>query len=410
MKSNKARGSVKFILPLVLGLVLVLSIPLFAGEKEEEEKEKPARALAIYPEYTGVVIPKEKEVRMDLIISNDGKSDESVFVKIIEKPKGWKAKIKTYDYEVTGVHVEEDDTRTLTFKAEPPKDVKPGKYLFKFLAESADGVLRHENQVEVIVKSKSEKGEKEEEEDIVLTTSYPVLQGPSDAKFEFSLDIENKMDKEATFNLSAKGPKDWIINFKPAYEEKYISSIRLKDLQSKSVAVEVDPPNYAEAGKYPIEVVVSSEGRKAEAKLTVVLTGKYKLDAGTATGLLSLTAQRGRPSRVALYVKNSGTAKNHDITFMSFHPENWKVEFKPEKIDFIEPGEIKQVEVVITPDEEALVGDYSVSVNIKGEKASDDVELRVTVKASPVWGWVGIGIILFVIAGLCALFVLLGRR
>jgi hypothetical protein len=34
---------------------------------------------------------------------------------------------------------------------------------------------------------------------------------------------------------------------------------------------------------------------------------------------------------------------------MSFKPENWKVEFKPEKIDQIEPNGLKQVEMIVTP-------------------------------------------------------------
>jgi uncharacterized membrane protein len=36
--------------------------------------------------------------------------------------------------------------------------------------------------------------------------------------------------------------------------------------------------------------------------------------------------------------------------------------------------------------------------------------MRVTVKASTAWGWIGIAIIVVVIAGLSALFIWLGRR
>ena len=35
-----------------------------------------------------------------------------------------------------------------------------------------------------------------------------------------------------------------------------------------------------------------------------------------------------------------------NISFSSFKPENWKVEFKPEKIDALEPNALKQVEVL----------------------------------------------------------------
>ena len=237
-----------------------------------------------------------------------------------------------------------------------------------------------------------------------------MIRGPSDATFEFSVDVNSKLDKDAVFDLFAQGPKDWDINFKPAYETKYISSLRLKGNQNQSIAVEVKPAMAAEAGEYPINVRVSSGDAKGEAQLAVILTGTYGLEVGTPDGLLSLDARQGKPANMSFYVKNSGSAANHDIKFMSFKPENWKVEFKPEKIDSIDAGDLKQVELIITPFEDALVGDYSVSVNVEGEKASKIIEFRTTVKASAVWGWIGIGIIVVVIGGLLGLFRWLGRR
>jgi uncharacterized membrane protein len=237
-----------------------------------------------------------------------------------------------------------------------------------------------------------------------------VLRGPSDANFEFSLEVDSKLDEDAVFDLMAQGPKGWEINFKPAYESKYISSLRIKSKQSSTVAVEVKPETGAQAGEYPINVRVSSGDANAEAKLTVILTGTYGLEVGTASGLLSLDARAGKPANVSFYVKNTGSAVNQDIKFMTFKPENWKVEFKPEKIDAIEPGDLKQVEMTITPYEDALVGDYSVGVKVDGEKASKTIEFRTTVKASAAWGWIGIGIIVVVIIGLFGLFRWLGRR
>jgi uncharacterized membrane protein len=123
-----------------------------------------------------------------------------------------------------------------------------------------------------------------------------------------------------------------------------------------------------------------------------------------------LTTEKGKTGNLSIYVKNTGSAPASDIEFLSVKPENWKVDFTPEKIESIEPGDLKQLEVKITPAQEALVGDYSVGLTAKGEKGSDNLELRVTVKASAAWGWVGIGIIVLVILGLFALFVTFGRR
>jgi uncharacterized membrane protein len=145
-------------------------------------------------------------------------------------------------------------------------------------------------------------------------------------------------------------------------------------------------------------------------KLTVVLTGNYRLDAGTPNGILSLEAYAGKPVTFSLFVKNTGSAVNRNVSFSSFKPENWETTFKPEKIDALAPGEMKQVEVTIKPGPQSLVGDYSVGVMTNGEKSDKTVEMRVTVKASSAWGWIGIGLILLVIAGLSFLFIKMGRR
>ncbi|PKN23799.1 MAG: hypothetical protein CVU64_23590, partial [Deltaproteobacteria bacterium HGW-Deltaproteobacteria-21] len=207
-----------------------------------------------------------------------------------------------------------------------------------------------------------------------------------------------------------QGPENWEINFKPTYEDKYFSSLRIKAGSSQTVAVAVKPYLLSEPGKYTIKVKVNSELAKNEAELQIVLTGTYKIDMGTPTGLLSLNAVRGKEANISFYVKNTGSAPQNNVRFVSFKPENWKVEFKPEKLDALPPGDLQQVELTVTPSDQALVGDYSVAVSAEGEKANKNMELRVTVKASTAWGWVGIGIIVVVLAGLVGLFMSFGRR
>ncbi|MEJ2222022.1 MAG: NEW3 domain-containing protein [Desulfobacterales bacterium] len=394
---------------LIISLAMVILMMISASAIAQTEREKlPARAISMAVEYTGVEIAKDDDASMDVIFHNKGRRDENVEVWVAEKPKGWKTRIKTYRYTVTGIHVPSNKDKTLTFEADPQEGIKPGEYQFRINARTSDGKFRMSQTV--TVKVSADEGKSKEPKGVKLTTSYPVIRGPSDATFEFSLEVDSKLDEDAVFDLLAQGPQGWDINFKPAYETKYISSLRIKSKQSTSVAVEVKPPMGAEAGEYPFNVRVSSGDANAEANLTVILTGTYGLEVGTPSGLLSLEARGGRPANMSFYVKNTGSATNENIKFMTFKPENWKVEFKPEKIDAIAAGDLKQVELIITPYEDALIGDYSVGVNVEGEKASKTIEFRTTVKASAAWGWIGIGIIVVVIGGLFGLFRWLGRR
>jgi len=399
------RTSTLWILFVIVTLALGTAVLTAAAEQQDKKDTRPERGLSVAFEYPGVVINEGDDASVDLILTNKGRRDETVSFTITRSPEGWESRVKTYSFGITGIFVPEDEEKTVQFSAKPDKTTKPGTYAFKVSVRSTDGVLTASPTLSVTLTEKEkEKGE------IELTTSYPVLRGPNDAKFEFSLDVKNKIDKEALFNLTATAPKGWQINFKPPYEDKYISSLRLKDNESKSLNVEVTPERFTTAGEYRIPVKIAAGEAKAQAQLTVIITGTYTIETGTATGLLSLTTEKGKPGTMSVYIKNTGSAPASGIEFLSIKPENWKVDFDPETIAAIEPGDLKQVEVSITPAGEALVGDYAVGVNVKAEKSSDDLEFRVTVKASAAWGWIGIGIIILVILGLFALFVTFGRR
>jgi uncharacterized membrane protein len=398
------RGRISLFIFLV-SLIGCLIVPSFIFAQEEKKDLRPERGIAVYPEFSGVIVSKGEAVRMDLVLENKGRADETIDVKISTVPKGWKAQLKGGSYLITGMYVPNGKTKNLALNLEPDKTIGVGTYVFQFDAKTEDGKFTSTHKLTVDVQERIAGAD-----DIQITTSYPVLRGQTDARFEFSIEVMNKIESDRILNLAAIGPEKWEINFKPSYETKLISSLRIKGGQSQTVAVEVNPPKDVPPGEYPILVRISSGDKKAEVKLMVILTGIYKLDAGTPTGILSLEAMPGKPANMSIFVKNTGSAVNRNVNFSSFKPENWEVTFKPEKIDALEPNALKQVEVTIKPAQQALVGDYSVGIMVNGEKSDKTVEFRVTVKASTAWGWIGIGIIIFVIAGLSALFIWLGRR
>lgn len=396
-KQGRVLAPLFFLFTAVIWLMISFTNPAFG-----------ARRLSVSPEYTGISVAQGEEVSVDLIVSNQGTRDENVFLEITSVPEGWDATIKTFKYPVTGAFVRSDNTKTLTFEARPVGEVPPGEYDFTISWKTRDGVLGSKTGVRVKVtkevKEKATGG-------VEISTEYPVLRGPTDASFEFSLKVKNKLNKDGIFSLGSRAPENWEINFKPAYEEKLISSVRLKAGGSQSLGVEVKPDPTAKPGEYPIVIEVSSPEASGEAKLTVKLTGTRELKMGTADGLLSLDAVRGEKANLSFYVRNNGSATLNSLEFMSVKPKRWEVKFSPEKIGSLAPGEISQVEAEITPPDQALVGDYSVQLVTKaGKRLSKNLELRVTVRASAAWGWIGVGIIVLVVAGLVYLFIRLGRR
>jgi uncharacterized membrane protein len=389
------------VLPLFLSLLIFTGTALSATGNDT----RPDRGIAVYTDYSGISIATGEGVQMDLTLENKGKTDENIHVALAEIARGWKATLKGNRYQVTGMHVPAGKTKTLALNLEPGKGIGSGPYSFRFDARTADGKFVSSHTLAVDVQQR-----KAGKDDIRINAAYPVLRGQTDSRFEFSLDVLNKSELERSFNLTAAAPEGWEITFKPAYEQKQISTLRVKEGQSQTIAVEISPKPGTGAGEYPVNVRISAGDSSAEARLTVVLTGTYHLEAGTPNGILSLEASPGKTTTFSLFIKNSGSAPNRNIAFSSFKPENWETTFKPEKIDALAPGEMRQVEVTIKPGQQTLVGDYSVGIMTNGEKAEKTVEMRVTVKASAAWGWLGIGLIVLVIAGLGLLFMKMGRR
>jgi uncharacterized membrane protein len=406
---NWCSGRPGYFAGLLITLLVLVAPPaaLAADNGSAKRDDRPERGIAIYSDYSGVIVPVGEGVRMDLTVENKGKRDENIALKLTSVPKGWRASLKGGSFTVTGVSVPDGKTRTLAFSADPEKGLAPGTYTFDIQGVTADEKLTAAYTITVTTRERSRLGT----EDIQVTTSYPVLRGQTDATFEFSLDVANKSENDRTFNLAAQAPDKWEASFKPGYESKQISSIRIRGGASQTVAVSITPNREATAGEYPVLVRITAGDSKADVPLRVVLTGIYKLDAATPSGILSAEAVTGQPTAVSLVVKNTGSATNRNISLSAFKPENWKVEFKPEKIEALEPGAIKQVDATITPAATSLVGDYSVGLSADGERGSSKtVEMRVTVKAPTTWGWIGVGLIVLAIGGMGGLFVWLGRR
>jgi uncharacterized membrane protein len=147
MKSEKL-GKLFLIISLAMVTLMMISASSFA---QTERAKLPARAISMAAEYPGVEIAKDEDVSIDVIFHNKGRKHEDVEVWISEKPKGWKARIKTYRYTVTGVHVPSNEDKSLTFEADPEEGIKPGDYQFRINARTSDGKFRMSQAVTVKV-------------------------------------------------------------------------------------------------------------------------------------------------------------------------------------------------------------------------------------------------------------------
>lgn len=251
-------------------------------------------------------------------------------------------------------------------------------------------------------------------EKLGLETKFPVLSGKSGEGFEFEVELKYEGSKRRRFDLSTTVPPNWVAIVMSTYPEKKIEVIELDPIATYPEKVKVvfaplawKPP---QPGEYVVTLKAAAGDIKAAIDLKGKVTARYEFKMETETGRLNTNVEAGKDNHFSIRLKNPGTAAIEKISLSSSKPEGWSITFKPEKVDSLEPGIDQEVDVVINPPRRTIAGDYMVTLSGESQEVSGSLELRVTVLTPTIWGWVGILIVLVVIAGLAVLFRQLGRR
>jgi len=257
-------------------------------------------------------------------------------------------------------------------------------------------------------------------ETITLTATHTKLEGIAGTSFEFEVDLEYTGGTEArVFDLVANGPKDWTTYITPTYpKDKQILDVRLEPVlpyetrPATKILVYIAPPYWLlpEPGEYQITVGASSGEVTGTIDLTAVVTATYMMSLAPAEERYNTTATAGRDNYFSIEVLNNGSAAIDDITFSSSKPSGWTIEFSPDEIDTVAALTSQTIEVNIKPPAKTIAGDYQISLTATGKQISDDMDIRVSVETPTIWGWVGVAIIVLVVAGLVYIFMRFSRR
>ena len=256
-----------------------------------------------------------------------------------------------------------------------------------------------------------------EEAKVNIETKFPVVSGESGDSFEFEVEVEYTGGDRREFDLTTSVPSRWVAVPVSSYPEKQIAAVVLDQTAAPSYGAEKIKVRFApilghlpEPGDYVVTLEVSSGELKGTIDLTARVTAKYGLDLYTQTGRLNTDATAGKDNHVSILLINLGSAPIENITFSSTKPEGWSITYTPTKVDSLEPGLTQEVDVVVNPPRKTIAGDWPVTIKAESKQIRDELELRVTVLTPTIWGWVGIIIVLVVIAGVGVLFWRLGRR
>ena len=387
----------------------------FSGQSlAGEPAAAPARvSFNLIIPFKDLTVGQGQDATMDAEVVNRTKDPVEVSLLIEGTPADWEVNFNSRypSFPVRSVMVQGGDqtsnkSTTLELKAKIPEKAKPGNYSIKVTAKDMHGPTQYVETITYRVTTK-----KIETGGLKLSSQYPVLSTASGQTLKFTVDLKNETDKALPTSLIGQAPPGWSVRFKPQFGDQQIASIQLKENGSETLSVEIDTPLTAEAKEYPVTVEARAGALEASTSIKVSLKGTQDLKMGSLAGTLNASLTAGTKTPIDFVVGNAGTAPVRNLGFVTRKPnENWSVEFKPDKIDALGPGEVQQIKMEILAPERTIAGDYMLTLTANSAEVNKSVDFRVTVSTPTIWGWLGSGIVALVVLGLAVVFFRLGRR
>ncbi len=387
------RGSIVALLAVIVAFGIGTAVPA-----QETPSNTASAAVGLLSPYVGIAVEPGDTASFTLEVV--GPEEDEIQLSTEDVPDGWTAKIRGGGLSVDRVMIGDSLTHNLKLDIDVPPTAAEGTYRIGVLAEgvSSNDLLDFDITVAQAVGG-----------GVTLDTEFPALRGPSDVTFTFNLDLKNDTGDDIQFGLETQGPDGWQIDAKPSGQSR-ASTVTVTAGSSERITVEVDPPDFTPAGTYPVIVQASGGGQTASMELAVQVTGNFVMTLATPDERLNVDVQAGKTTELPLVVRNDGTAPLLGVTLSATPPRGWDVTFTPDGIDDIEPGATADVVATITPADDAIAGDYRLTVRAQVPETSDSIEVRATVKTSALWGLVGVGIILVALAAVALVFRRFGRR
>lgn len=378
-----------------IALLLITSMLLLAGgvspalaQEGQQDPPQTPPGLTVFTKYPAQEAAIGETVTFGLTVRN-GTAPDIVRLELQDLPDGWTASFRGGGRIIQSAYVEPQNDSSVDLRIEPLADVAAGTYKFTVLAQG-QGNERVTLPIELIVKEKLPPS-------LTLESDLPTLRGTPSTTFRFNASLKNTGDQDLSVNLVADAPKGLDVSFKLTGQD--VTSIPVGANETKRIDVEVKPFPDMPAGEYPVKVTAQGGDTQTELALTAVVTGQPELTVSAPDGRLSGQAYVGETTPLKLVVQNTGSASARNIQLTASQPAGWKVEFDPAQIAEVASGQQVEVTVNVQPSDQAVAGDYVVSVRAQPEDGPNkSTDFRITVLTSTLWGIVGVALIAVAVA------------
>jgi uncharacterized membrane protein len=373
---------------LSAGLLLITSIsPVVA-----------ATAFNVTTPYPSVTIQPGNTVTFSLDVAVP--HPERVGFAVSGTPSGWTAYVRGGGNIVGAIYAGGATAPSVDLSVVVPQTATPGTSTITVTATSEQGTRTL--PVEVIVLGESGGA-------ITLTSAFPQLSGSPTSTFTYSVILANTGTQKQTYTLSGQGPDGWTVSVHPSSNAQALTDT-VDGGATDTLSVTAQPPTAAPAGAYQLQISAASGGQSANVALEADVTGTPALTLGTPTQVLNADVTAGSTGTISLLVTNSGSTVLQAVTITATSPTGWTATFAPTSVATLQPNTSTTVTATVKPSSDALAGDYDITFTATSGSTTATVDIRTTVQTSPLWGFIGIALIVLVIVGLLWVFRRFGRR
>jgi len=391
------------LLAAALGAMLA-PIPIAAQETASGPAAEELRGFWLTTSWPELSIKPGEKQSISLTLRNAKLPPQRAAIEVTGVPEGWEWSLQGGGREVSAAMVSPDSTERLTLELTPPDDAAPGtEHAITVQARTESATVSLPLVIRLSDTEQAASG-------LTLEPELPALRGTARSTFSFKIKVKNEGSEDGLFNLAANVPPGFQTRFKKGYGSEEITGLPIAAGATETVTMEVIPSRAVAAGQYEAGFEVSGEGLSGSTQLKLEVTGQPEVRIVGPQERLSGDAVAGKEASFTFTLANTGSAPATDLELSATPPTGWKVEFDPENVAQLDPNGIREVNVKITPSEQAIAGDYVVNIRTSNDTVSESVQFRVTVNTSTLWGAAGLGAIAAAVLVLAGAVMRYGRR
>jgi uncharacterized membrane protein len=341
-----------------------------------------------------------QSISLPLSVSNVGEVDKTVSLQH-EAPEGWSLSFRTAsDMVVKTLLLTSGETENLNIELEPPEDAAIGDYNIVVKAV-VDGVVFDSLGFEVNLR--------EAVSELEVISSYSEVTVEAGSSITFPIAIWNKGEKDALALLVVPtAPSNWRTTF--ISDDIEVSSILVEAGESTTVKLQVTPPNSVETGSYELVALIGAgDGSQTHLPFVINVAGSYELSLSLST--LYTSVNIGGSLTYTARVTNNGQTPVTTLYLEAVIPDDWEATITPAQVSTLAARESVTFTVEVDTPSDTVAGDYLLAMKAYSDQLeSDEIDLRVTAKASTSWGVIGLGVAAVAIAGAAYMFRRFKRR